>query len=49
LQWRAAFLEEVANQEGDPMKPLRKVLNRVVKLAQLVEGFELKPSEADLR
>ncbi len=26
LQWRAAFLEEVANQEGGPLKPLRGVL-----------------------
>ncbi len=49
MQLRAAFLEEVASQEGDPLTPLRKVLNRVVKLAQLVEGFELESSEADLR
>ncbi len=49
LQQGAAFLEEVTDQEGDPLKPLRSVLNRVVELVQLVEGFELKPTEANLR
>jgi hypothetical protein len=39
----------VADKEEDPLKPLRAVLGRVGELAQLVEGFELEPSEADLR
>jgi hypothetical protein len=43
------FLEEVADPEGDPLKPLRSVLYRVGELAQLVEGFELKPSKTELR
>jgi hypothetical protein len=34
---------------GDPRKPLMRVLERVVELAQLVKGFKLEPSEADLR
>ncbi len=49
LQRGAIFLEEIANWEGDPLKPLRRVLERVVELAQLVEGFELELSEAEVR
>ncbi len=48
-QQGARFLEELANQEGDPLKLLRRMLEWVVELAQLVEGFKLEPSEADLR
>jgi hypothetical protein len=53
LQQGVAFLEEIANSGGrgggDPLKPLMRVLEQVVELAQLVEGFKLEPSEADLR
>jgi hypothetical protein len=49
LQQGVVCLEQVADQEEDPLKSLRSVLNKIVELAQLVEGFELEPSEIELR
>jgi hypothetical protein len=36
-------------QEGDLQGLLRAALDRVAELAQLVEGFEWEPSEAELK
>jgi hypothetical protein len=44
----AAVTKEAITHEEDWLKPLREVLERVVELAQLVEGYELEPSEVDL-
>jgi hypothetical protein len=43
------FLGEEADQEGDPLKPLRSALDRVGGLAQLVGGFKLEPSKMEPR
>jgi hypothetical protein len=45
----AIFLEEEADQLGDPLKPLRAVFDRVGDLAQLVERFKLESSKKVLR
>jgi hypothetical protein len=45
----AAVMEEAVTHEEDWLKPLRVVLERVVELAQLVEGYGLEPSEVDLK
>ncbi len=38
-----------AGQLEGRLGPLKAALNRTVQLAQLIEGFELEPSEAELR
>jgi hypothetical protein len=45
------FLDELGlgRQKEDRLEPLRTSLERTAELAQLVEGFELEPYEAELR
>jgi hypothetical protein len=45
------FLDEsgLGRQKEDRLEPLRTSLEITVELAQLVEGFELEPYEAELR
>jgi hypothetical protein len=49
LQTGAIFLEEVTDKERDMLKPLRGIQGQVVELSQFVEGYELKPTKANLR
>ncbi len=41
--------ESRASQRGDMLGPLTASFDRVVELAQLVEGFKLEPSEVELK
>ncbi len=50
MQGRGAiFLEKEADQRGDLLNPLRDASDSVGELAKLVGGFELEPSEMELR
>ncbi len=41
--------ETEAGQQGNLRGPLKAALNKIVELDQLVKGFELKPSRAELK